>query len=552
LGKTIKALKNVAEKVEESFPKILELLPERKKRDITTASASPSSTVSPSVSNGSPSTTTPVSTTTAQFVDADVTDLSSADYLVHNAKMLEHDKSNIQYIFTILNKHAQAVTSLHPHAPAFSLRGEDNQDFYTDINRKLLVSRLNGPFAIAAAWLKDSKNPIITDDETGKQLRFNASDSPSTMQYLTLVISNIRYLLDEVSEMMTDLLRHQFPDQLYNHQILRDNLKKIAALSSELSEADLMEILLNTPLTFPYKRKCAQAKSYTVPTADCPMTFMSVLPIVNRKQVYHVHDIIALPTFHKGVISNDWKKIDIVDSVMLENDFETMAIHPSSLKCIETPAEVPCNLCTLANTHLSPINNCLQKILKGEDPFKVCKWSKLTNVQDQVLQIDDHTFAYIDPNQGSLVEKCENGTQRHLLPPNGLISLQNDCKYVLNNGPMLQSQIRENLDITTQDNIREQDVSKSHDTVLEKHLDDYDIYYIIGLSGTLTLFTFGCSVYCICNRRGRRIMLTLPNRRLPNQRRQGNMAIIARPAAAELSPVLSDLNEAFAEYVQTV
>jgi hypothetical protein len=30
------------------------------------------------------------------------------------------------------------------------------------------------------------------------------------------------------------------------------------------------------------------------------------------------------------------------------------------------------------------------------------------------------------------------------------------------------------------------------------------------------------------------------------------MAIIARPAAAELSPVLSDLNEAFAEYVQTV
>jgi hypothetical protein len=77
------------------------------------------------------------------------------------------------------------------------------------------------------------------------------------------------------------------------------------------------------------------------------------------------------------------------------------------------------------------------------------------------------------------VEKCENGTQRHLLPPNGLISPQNDFEYVLNKGPMLQSQIRENLDITARprldkgNNIRDiRDVSKSHDTVVEKHFDD--------------------------------------------------------------------------------
>jgi hypothetical protein len=99
-----------------------------------------------------------------------------------------------------------------------------------------------------------------------------------------------------------------------------------------------------------------------------------------------------VPNFHKDVISNDWKNIDTDDSVMLENDFETMAIHPSSLKCIETPAEVPCNLCMLANTHLFSMDNCLQKILKGEDPFKVCKWSKLTNVHIQVLEMDDHYF----------------------------------------------------------------------------------------------------------------------------------------------------------------
>jgi hypothetical protein len=54
-----------------------------------------------------------------------------------------------------------------------------------------------------------------------------------------------------------------------------------------------------------------------------------------------LYETVAIPTFHKGIVTNDWKKIDIDDPLILESDVEVIAITPQSLDCIYTPADVP-------------------------------------------------------------------------------------------------------------------------------------------------------------------------------------------------------------------
>ncbi len=70
------------------------------------------------------------------------------------------------------------------------------------------------------------------------------------------------------------------------------------------------------------------------------------------------------------------------------------------------------------------------------------------------------------------------------MTPSGIITLDDECNYVISNGPFMQRQTKPNLDIVLQNNIEDEDISRPNDSILGEHFEEYDNYYIIGLETT--------------------------------------------------------------------
>ena len=84
-----------------------------------------------------------------------------------------------------------------------------------------------------------------------------------------------------------------------------------------------------------------------------------------------------MPTFHKGVLTNDWKRIKVDPTIVLSKDYENSAIAPSSLNCITTSADFVIDICSMENAILSDFNDCLMHFQSGDDPVQTCKIEKL-------------------------------------------------------------------------------------------------------------------------------------------------------------------------------
>jgi hypothetical protein len=101
-------------------------------------------------------------------------------------------------------------------------------------------------------------------------------------------------------------------------------------------------------------------------------------------------------------------------------------------------------------------------------------------------------MAYTNPYPGTLVEKCTGQpTHSHELLPYGMIHLNSSCLYDMLNGPLSVidnylpyltiSQTAENSAII----IREIDPE-----VFKHHLQEYAVYYVIGLSLIIIFFIY--------------------------------------------------------------
>jgi len=570
-------LQELSRVIEQNLPIALEIMDEvsRKKRD---ASPATSTTKKPSTTTKRSTTATtttiasvPVSSATpapvveqsmapqpaeqrsampSQTVErifADLAMVSTADFLVHKAKLLQNVGRDITILANNMDKYSKQI--IHPFPDeSFILRGVDMEHYTVPIHQNFKLKQLEGPTEVLTANKNTYQAPLVITQQTQQQMQFNATDEEQLIQYIMLLTTSLDEVTDQVKGSLNEIFQNKMPENLYNKKELIKTITTISAYIPSLEVTDIMVMLKSLHTTFPYKRKCALDKNYEEASAECPLSFVSLVPKIRSKYIYDIYDVVAMPTFHKGIIKNDWKRITVDPTVILSNEQEKIALTPDALSCMHAPQELFCDICHLRHTQISGFQGCLNAIMKKQDPWKNCDWKKIDKIVEESVQLNETTWVYADPNPGSLSEKCpDTPLKRKVLAPSGLLQLNKDCQYSLNNGPLIQG--TEQLEVLRETSIREIDVDHTDDSLLEEHWENNNIYYLIGLSSTLGVTLVAFSAYCYSNGPRRRPTVIIPFRNRRNRRE----AVITEPVEAlELAPVIANIDRAFSNYLQTV
>jgi hypothetical protein len=402
-----------------------------------------------------------------------------------------------------------------------------------------------------AEAIADNDAPFLTQSD-GTVYQFTNSTLAAIVSYLdhayAHILDGIRIMREIVASVSENRLHPQIFDLIPVQKILRSLTSEKSGMKAE----DLFNMLLSIPTTYYYESKKDEQPK---------LMFLSLVPIFTEKGRYRVHDVVTLPTHHQGILSNDWHRIKADDTLVLNNDYESLAIKKSSLACIKLPAHVPCDFCILPELEVSDFNPCLQKIMKGDSPEDSCEFEKLDMSFEESTRIGNNAWAYSDPTPGTVLETCGEKRTRKSLSTEGILNLDPGCSYSITNGPFVQAQMPPNVivyPLAGSSETKEKEEDKSSDSILGEHFEDNDVYYVFGLSSALLLTIISFVTYCYrtgCCRR-RNYSVRLPASRTSRRSRVPQAEIIefdeSRPPTGDLVPVLANLNNALAGYIQTV
>ena len=440
----------------------------------------------------------------------------------------------------------------------FSNRGEN-----ITLHKVPLHPMLNVPYyermAIFANALATSATPTI-DETNGESFTFANTTLPQLEMYLAQAFEQIFEAIVLIRDVITHLHQNRLHPKLYNLLSVQTILTKWASNSKAIKADELMNMALAIPTTF-YQQKDKTAKAQ----------FLTLVPIISDKGIYKAYDVASLPTYHKGVVKNDWHRIKADDTLILDNEYESIAVRKESMACMQLPAYIPCDLCMLPHMEISEFNQCWQQIRDGtKKPEDVCPIEKVNIGYEESTRIAENIWAYSDPTPGTITQKCGDESTRFTMDTEGILRFFPNCSYTVTNGPFIQSQMPSNVNVIPNigsaiSEISDDDIS---DSMISKHFEKYDIWYVIGLS--VSLFVALVSFCCYCYRTRRSFMsgyrLTLPAsraaRRARGQMRRNDTRtdeipdIIEleepRPPRPNLVPILSNLNNALSGYIQTV
>jgi hypothetical protein len=358
-------------------------------------------------------------------------------------------------------------------------------------------------------------------------------------------------------EIATSLANNRLHPQIFDLLEFQKTVKALIPEKAGLKAEDLFAMIMALPTSYYYDSRKGN-HSQTM--------FLTLIPIITEKGRYKVKDVVTLPTHHQGILKNDWHKIKADDSIVLHNDYESIAVHKQSLACIKLPAHLPCDFCIMTELEISEFNSCLQKVFKGQAPSEVCDFEKIEFGYEESTQIDNNAWAYSDPTPGIVLETCGEQRNRTSLSTEGILNLDPNCTYTITNGPFVQAQMPSNVvvyPITSGDEDKVRIVDKTTDSVLGEHFERNDLYYVIGLCCGLVIVTTTLLVYCYCTGctlRYRGYSVRMPPGYVtysrPSRQQVEVFDIEENPAPRtptdDISPVLANLNRAITGYIRSV
>ena len=108
---------------------------------------------------------------------------------------------------------------------------------------------------------------------------------------------------------------------------------------------------------------------------------------------------------------------------------------------------------------------------------------KISTIQDKSLQISETEWAYADGTPGTITKKCKDKPyEKVVLQTDGILCINPDCQYILNNGLFMEGQMPSNVAIvsglptgSTTTKSDEKD-DKTPDSYLWEHFEDNDVY----------------------------------------------------------------------------
>jgi hypothetical protein len=392
--------------------------------------------------------------------------------------------------------------------------------------------------------------------------QYAASTQESLYRFLDQAFLHLGDAIHLAEDVVLSLSRNAYLTALFNTEDVNHILERLYTETKGLPANDLMQMIQLIPSTFYTLLPCNKEKN-----PSCKNDVHTILTLVRtilEKSIYHAYQTVTLPIFHKGLVTNNWKRVKADNTLVLTNDHHSMAITPESLKCIKLPANIACDLCATRDVTFSDFEECLKHICNGELPSDRCLLEITREVNEESTRIGDNVWAYVDPTPGSITKKCPNKEYtRTPMKPNDVLTFDPECEYIISNGPFIQGQLPSNVHITSgsipstktdTDSVTGSD-SDIPNSVLLEHFEQNDVYYLIGLTATLALTVTSFGIYCCTKWTCRRYRMRLPqsSRRIPRARQAQIIPmnqVDNRYASGELVPVISELNSALAEYMQ--
>lgn len=386
------------------------------------------------------------------------------------------------------------------------------------------VKSIQNAQPLDANWFEQTKNTLTNilektltlpavDQVTNKVhtiFKFNTSTISDILFYGTTVITKINAHLEKVTDLLDKLNQNKLPNSAFDLNALDKELDLICNQpDAALNKEELLYALQEGRFTFPYK---------SCPPEPCNLEVYLTIPILKTDYQYEHGKVFSVPTFHKGVLFNDWKQIKPTVSEFLKRNASIIPTSVDEIDCQEFKGELPCSLCIKPSFKYKPVGQCLKDIIKGNDPWVHCPSSKLQQSADETVRLNSTTWLYSDAHPGSVVETCGTMVPRkHSLHNSGLLTTKPGCAYTISNGPWQQEEFNSpsvTIIDTQNDELRESFLEDGlENSVLGVHLKDNSFSYFIALlslSGT-TILVFSC--YCYMQRGRIRIRVPLFPRR---------------------------------------
>lgn len=341
--------------------------------------------------------------------------------------------------------------------------------------------------------------------------KFNESTVSDFLSFGTTLANQLNLHAEKVNDLVNKLRQNKMPNSIFKLNALYAELEGITSQpDSVLSKEELVHAMRTGKFTFPYKN-CPS-------NIPCTLEVYSVIPIIKKDARYEHEEVLTVPTFHKGVFLNDWKQIKPPIKEFLKRNSLVMPASIEEIECQDFQGELPCSLCVKPRAKFRPVGQCLQDIIKGNNPWVHCPNKKLERSADEAIRVNATTWLYSDVQPGSLVETCGRDIpQKQQLGYSGLFKTNPDCSYTISNGPwnkeafispaitIMESQV---------DNMRESYIEQGMEhSVLGRHLKTNMYYYfvaVLSLSGT-TILAFSC--YCYMQRGRLRVRIFPPSHR---------------------------------------
>jgi hypothetical protein len=324
-------------------------------------------------------------------------------------------------------------------------------------------------------------------------------------------------ILDKANELIKnyEVLVQQISDNRFPMKTL--NLyTDLALINSSLTNMppnfnaqSMIPDILQMPFTIakPIKGFCGDKSMATV-EADkriCFLDVITVVPIIAPNKKYKVYSLSTIPQVDQTYILKKlkWKSLQVPAKLFIENEHQSFFSNSSHLDCHGIIPEAECNLCYAYDAFEPEGNKCLEDISAGITPLTNCPEEKIDNPSNMLTQLTADTYAYVDNTPGSLESVCPDGTRTTPLGYSGILTLVNNCRYKLIDGP-INSRIGLPPSINIEIIPRQKNPLKDlpGKTLLDDlnavqiHFRNYGYIYVIVMASTLVIMAAIIGFFC--------------------------------------------------------
>ncbi len=475
-------------------------------RNATTTTTSASTTFVPARNTSLPGVAPSVSEN-----DMDV-DTSGSNFLLLNTLKVMAEKMQITQVSALLESLKKRAVNFRTILKRFGIVPEQNKRLKSVIK---LANKFTGKYWIRAAQLlrklqetKNNQTLEVRNSLTDKKALLKFSKSETEIERISLfqfLSGQAEQVLSSLSVAMRQLQNYRWPIEMINIDSL-ENVKQEVNEKHNLPLARLISQASKYPLTYPVTGDCEKE--------PCSLRFVLFIPILDENDRYQEKRVHILPTYHKGIILNDWHKLTVPREILYSQE-KRIPVDYQSQECLKDYSEKDCSLCTIESTQRPASNPCLKALVQNKEPWDLCPYEKMRSPTDIVVKMSEGQWAYSDDTPGQLMERCNKSSQVYELPNTGILTLKPDCEYQITNNPISTEEIRANgiiiQDISDYPSVNQ---TEAENPTVERHLKDNVLIYVIVLSCLLIALILAWIISCYFSKNALRI------RGLRSQRRR--------------------------------